>query len=83
LETARRAAAAIESSLDGDEAALEDYANWLSEDFAAYLPLQRYYYEQVARFPVSPFWRRRGDAESSRADWRQAAPEAHTGAFIA
>ena len=66
LETARRAAAAIEASLDGDDTALDGYADWLGEDFTAYLALRSYYYALVTRFPDSPFWRRRGAAASFR-----------------
>jgi hypothetical protein len=56
---ARRAAATIALALDGSDASLAVYENENRDAFARYLRGRQAYYGSEARWPESPFWRRR------------------------
>jgi len=53
------AARAIADSLAGDPAGLAKHESFLTADFDGYLATRAEYYGREARWPESPFWRRR------------------------
>ncbi len=59
LQSGLRSADAIRRYLDGDRAALQEYASSIEHEFAEYLRLRRQYYSYVRRWPDSTFWKRR------------------------
>jgi len=59
LETGSQAAAAVQSSLQGDQAVLARYQQSLDDHWAIYLRSLRFFYAQEWRWPDSTFWQRR------------------------
>jgi len=59
LESGLRSADAIRRYLDGDRAALQEYASSIEREFAEHIRLRRQYYSYVRRWPDSVFWKRR------------------------
>ena len=59
LATGWDGAAAALAALDGEPASTEIYAGRVRRGFTRYLETRAPYYEMEARWPTSPFWRRR------------------------
>ncbi len=63
IETGLQAAAAIESSLCGDQSALAHYEQSLKNRWATYCRSLQFFYAQERRWPNSTFWQRRASLE--------------------
>ncbi|MGH9930046.1 MAG: hypothetical protein ACREA9_12600, partial [Pyrinomonadaceae bacterium] len=59
LQSALRAAEAIDQHLTGNTSALPDYSTAVDQDFARYLSTRRLFYSREQRWPGSTFWKRR------------------------
>ncbi|WP_157721984.1 NAD(P)/FAD-dependent oxidoreductase [Tumebacillus avium] len=63
LGTAVEATEALLAHLQGDEAALPAYADFMKRMYQEYLSARDHFYSLEARFPHSPFWQRRNNAK--------------------
>ena len=59
LQSASRAAEAIDQHLTGNTSALADYSAAINQDFERYLSTRRRFYSREQRWPGSTFWKRR------------------------
>lgn len=67
LQSALRAAEAIDQHLTGNTSALSDYSAAVAQDFDRYLSTRRMFYSRERRWPGSTFWKRRaGDGITER-----------------
>lgn len=60
-----RSAPVIASYLQGNQAGIREYREWIAKEFIGYLEQRYYFYQQEQRFTHHPFWQKRQHAQAA------------------